>query len=245
MDNRMKKRNILWAIVIIGISVGVLAIVLLSRVTPLPAEPPAYSLSPGPIGMIGINTGYVFDYDYGGRSIGDVLPAEEILIPIQRFLDQRGDGDLVVARLREFRWAYQAEIVERSTGRHAFGLMVGKSAGQISPKAGPNMFWNTAYGSQIAEMGGGYGMLGRLISLESSSEMPLSDSKARNLAIEALKRYDDSLKLNDEIDTFYGFYEFYFIRDGELVGEVDVNGYSGQVWLKEWGEPQIDVLQLL
>jgi hypothetical protein len=167
------------------------------------------------------------------------------MLPIQRYLDQRGDADLPVTRLREFCWAYQAEIVERSTDRHAFGLMVGISTGQISPKAGPNVFWNTAYGSQIDEVGGDNGMLGRLISQESSSEMPLSGSKARNLAMESVKRYDDALKLDDETNTFYGFYEFYVIPDGELVGEVDVNGYSGQVWLMEWGEPQLDVLQLL
>ena len=37
----------------------------------------------------------------------------------------------------------------------------------------------------------------------------------------------DDLELANDTATFYGFYEFTAVLDGEPVGEVDVDGYSG------------------
>lgn len=123
--------------------------------------------------------------------------------------------------------------------------MVGKSTLQISPKAGPNVFWNTKYGPMIAEIGGGYGMLGRLLPDMPAVEMALTEAEARDIAQKAAKALDAGLELDSEVATFYGFYEFHVARGGELVGELDVNGYSGQVWYKDWGEPQASVQVLL
>ena len=190
--------------------------------------------------MIGGGAGYAYDFYVNG-----LVPTEDVVVAVQHHLDQQGNPDLVLARLREFTWSYQAEVVERSTGRHAYGLMVSKATAQISPKAGPNLFWNTRYGSMIAEVGGGYGMVGRLLPEAPVDEMPLAESKARTIAQGAVKELEADLKLSDEIVVFYGFYEFYVLRGEEPVGELDVNGYSGQVWYKDWGEPQRSVQDLV
>ncbi len=236
----MKKQIVLWTAVIVLAGAGLFALGRVSVGGSAPQGPPAYSLSPGAVGMFGSGAGYVYDF-----STSDPVPTEDLGAEIQRYLDRQGNPDLALARLREFSRAYQAEVVERSTGRHTFGLMVGKSTLQISPKAGPNLFWNTKYGSMIAEVGGGYGMLGRLLPEVPVGEMSLAGSEARNIAQEAVKGLDASLDLDNGAATFYGFYEFHVIRDGKLVGEMDVNGYSGQVWYKDWGEPQLSVQNLI
>ncbi len=233
----MFKKIVLWSAVTILIGAGIFFLGRLSFSQPASQGPPAFSLSQGPISMLGGGAGYVFDY--ASSSSYEVATTEELVQPIQRYLDQLGNPDLAVARLREFQWAYQAEIVERSTGRHAFGLMMGKGSFQFSPKAGPNIFWNTQYGSLIAEVGGGYGMLGRLLSQDSSKEMSVSETQARAIAQKALQETNVELALDQDLEAFYGFYEFHVLEKGELVGELDVNGYSGQVWYKDWGEPQI------
>ncbi len=236
----MKKQIALWTVVVVVFGAVVFALGRISGGGPAPQSPPAYSLSPGVTGMISGGASYVYDSSTSG-----FMPTEELIAAVQRYLDRQDNPDLTLGHLREFRWAYQAEIVERSTGRHAFGLMVGKTTAQISPKVGPNLFWNTKYGSMIAEVGGGYGMVGRLLPQEPVSEMPLTEPEARSIAEEATKGIEANLKLDDESATFYGFYEFHVIREGELVGELDVNGYSGQVWYKEWGEPQRSVQNLV
>ena len=233
----MKKQLVLWTAVIVLSGIAVFALGRLSVDTTASREPSGYSLSPGAVGMISGGTGYLY-YDF---AVSGVVPAEELVAEIQRYLDRQGNPDLALARLREFDRVYQAEIIERSTGRHAFGLMLSRSTLQISPKAGPNIFWNTKYGPMIAEIGGGYGMLGRLVPKEFVGEMTLSKSTSQRIAQEAVKELGAGLELNNEIATFYGFYEFHVTRNGEVVGELDVNGYNGQVWYKDWGEPQSSV----
>ena len=236
----MKKQIVLWTAVIVLAGAGLFALGRVSVGGSAPQGPPAYSLSPGAVGMVGSGAGYVYDFSTSGP-----VSTEEVMAEIQRYLDRQANPDLTVARLREFTRAYQAEVVERSTGRHAFGLMVGKGTLQISPKAGPNLFWNTKYGSMIAEVGGGYGMLGRLLPEVVVSEMPLTESEARSIAQEAVKELGAGLEMDNEVVTFYGFYEFHVIREGELVAELDVNGYSGQVWYKEGGEPPLTAQNLI
>ncbi len=84
-------------------------------------------------------------------------------------------------------------MIEWSTGRHAFGLMVSKAQVWISPKAGPNVFWNAKYGSGVAEVGGGYGMLGRLLPEGPVEEPAVSATAARSIAEEAVKGWARTL----------------------------------------------------
>jgi len=234
----MVKKILMWSIVAVLTAAGIFFIGRLSSSQSATQELPVLSLSQGSTGMVGGGAGYVFDdYSYNPRS--DLMTEEELIQPVQRYLSQLGNPDLGVARLREFQWAYEVEIVERSTGRHAFGLMMGKGSLQLSPKAGPNVFWNTKYGSLTAEVGGGYGMLGRLLSQDTSKEMLLSEEQARDIAQQAIQETSNDLTLDSDAATFYGFYEFYVLENGEPRGELDVNGYNGQVWYKEWGGPQI------
>lgn len=236
----MKMQIALWSIGLVIFGALLFGLGRLSNGEPTPQGVPAYSLSPGVTGMIGGGGGYVYD-SYTGEDVA----IDELVGAVQRYLERQNNPDLVLERLREFRWAYLAEVIERSTGRHAFGMMVGKAIGQISPEAGPNLFWNTKYGSMIAEVGGGYGMVGRLLPEDPQDKMPLAEPEARRIAEQALIELDDSLKLNNETAVFYGFYEFYVVQGDETVGELDVNGYNGQVWYKDWGEPQRSVQNLI
>ena len=138
----MKTQTVLWIVVVILISaLAGVAVFGLSRLPSREAAsegPAAFSLSPGPISMAGPGAGYVFDYTQVGP-----VSTERLTATVESFLDQQDNPDLALATLREFRLAYAADIVEKSTGNNAFGLMIGKATQQISPKAGPNVFWNT------------------------------------------------------------------------------------------------------
>jgi hypothetical protein len=246
----MKTQIFLWTAGFILFGAAIFALGFLSRggVTSASQQTlPEYSLSPGGMGMTSGSAGYFMGVDTGySYDISTIaVPTEELVTTVQQYLDRLDNPDLSLARLREFRWAYQAEVVERSTGRHAFGLMIAKGTSQISPKAGPNLFWNTKYGSMIAEVGGGYGMVGRMLAQNPVGDTPITQAEARSIAQEGLTEVGSDLKLHDEVDTYYGFYEFHVLRAENLVGEVDVNGYNGQVWFKDWGEPQLSVESLV
>jgi hypothetical protein len=163
---------------------------------------------------------------------------------VRRYLERQEDPDLAVARRLEFYSAYQIDVIEQSSGRYAFGLMVGKDSGQVSPKAGPNIFWNTKYGAQLGEIGDGYGMVGHLTNRASPHEMSLTPSEARSLAENSIQQMGEGLKVDGEARSYYGFYQIDVNKDGELVGELAVNGHSGQVWYEQWGEPLMAVQNL-
>ena len=237
----MIKKIVLTAGIAALIGAGMFALGRISVDISSPQSTPIYSLAQGPMGMFGPGSGYMYGFDMAAS-----VPGEEVIGVIQDFLDRLGNPDLAIARIREFNFAYQAEIIERSTGQHAFGLMFGRSSWQVSPEAGPNVFWNTKYGSMIAEVGGGYGMVGRLLAQDPISEvMPITETAARAIAVEAVRELDLDLNVDENVNVFYGFYEYHLTRNGDLVGELDVNGYSGQAWFKDWGEPQRGVQNLL
>jgi hypothetical protein len=234
----MKRQNLFW------ITVTILIVVILLALGSLAAEdvsaenpPPVYSLSPGTVGMIA-GPGYVSD----GANFQ--MPEKLVADAVRRYLERQDNPDLAVARQLEFYSAYQIDVIEQSNSRYAFGLMVGKDSGQVSPKAGPNIFWNTKYGAQLGEIGDGYGMVGHLTTSTVTDEMPLAESEARSLAATSVRQIDDDLKLDGEPRSYYGFYQFDVDKDGELVGELAVNGYSGQVWYEQWGEPLMAVQNL-
>lgn len=228
----MKRQNLFWITVTILIVATLLGLgSLAAREVAVESPSPVYSLSPGTVGMIS-GPGYVSD----GATFE--LPEKAVAEAVQGYLDRQDNPDLAVVRQLEFNSAYQIEVIEQSSGRYAFGLMVSKDSGEVSPKAGPNILWNTKYGAEVAQIGGGYGMVGRLVSHTSPSEMSLAESEARRLAATSVREMDDGLKLDGGAKHYYGFYQFDVIKGGEPVGELAVNGYSSQVWYEQWGEPR-------
>ncbi len=41
-------------------------------------------------------------------------------------------------------------------------------------------------------------------------------------------------KVEEGVDTFYGYYTLHVLKDGKVYGMLGVNGYSGWVWYHEW-----------
>ena len=73
---------------------------------------------------------------------------------MNQFLKDDGNPDLEIAEVMDFEYNFYAQVKEKSTGIHAFEILINKVTGEIAPEPGPNMMWNTKYGSM------GYGMMG-------------------------------------------------------------------------------------
>ena len=79
--------------------------------------------------------------------------ATEGAAPVQTYLEQVGNKDLVLDEVMEFQYNFYALVQEKSTGRGAFELLLDRVTGAVFPEHGPNMMWNTKYG-MMAHMGG-------------------------------------------------------------------------------------------
>jgi len=168
----------------------------------------------------------------------------------QQYLASTGNSNLAIKEIMEFQYNFYIEYYEKDTGIGAFEMLIWKEgapygypgygygygmmgwrvgAGVIMPEPGPNMMWNTKY-SPMANgwMGYRYGY-----GYQASSTMPISMSQAQQYA----QAYLNATFQNAETKTatqFYGYYTIDFTVNGQIVGMLSVNGYTGQVWYHSW-----------
>jgi hypothetical protein len=180
----------------------------------------------------GMMDGYGWDDD---RSGVEPLSIEQAQDAVEDYLAELGDDDLALEEVMIFDNQAYAEVVEGSTGIGAMELLVDPVTLAVYPEHGPNMMWNLKY-SPMASGAGGYGMMGGRIapSEDVSAEMPVSADEA----VEAAQRYLDGAlpgaEADEHAEPFYGYYTLHVTRDGEVIGMLSVNGYSGQVFPHTW-----------
>ena len=64
--------------------------------------------------------------------------------------------------------------------------------------------------------------------------MSVSPEEAIQAAQAYLDRNGTGLQVEDHADPFYGYYTLHTTRNGETVGMLSVNGYTGDVFLHTW-----------
>jgi hypothetical protein len=165
-------------------------------------------------------------YGYTPSSDTGRLTLDQAEQAVKQYLAVAGNPDLAIVEVMEFTQNFYAEVEEQSTGIHAFELLIDPYTGAVYPEPGPNMMWNTKYG----HMGGmgGYGFR------QPTADMPVSAEQAREYAQGYLDTYLPGTNVADEADPFYGYYTLHTLKDGQIVGMLSVNGFSGQVWYHTW-----------
>jgi hypothetical protein len=114
----------------------------------------------GPSGCPGMGA---FGWGYTGADA--LLTMDQATEAAQRYVTAYGDPDLVLAELMEFSLNFYAEVEEKSTGLHAFEILINRYTGAVTPEMGPNMMWNKAdtfygyYTIHVLRDGQVYGML--------------------------------------------------------------------------------------
>jgi len=187
---------------------------------------------PGPFGP---GMGHMWG-GYGGYQGGQPLSIEEATKSVEAYMASTGNPDLAVTEVMEFAYNFYAEVKEKSTGIHAFELLVDKGTGRVYPEPGPNMMWNTKYGHMAGGMMPGFGR-------SPSEPMSVSEEGARGYAQRYLDRYLPGTTVG-EADAFYGYYTLHTLKDGQVTGMLSVNGYSGQVWYHSWHGAFVRMVEL-
>jgi hypothetical protein len=170
---------------------------------------------------------------WGSLGTGTPVSMEQAIEASERYLAAYGNPDLALTEVMEFSNHFYAEVKERSTGIYAFELFINRYTGAVYPEMGPNMMWNTKYG----HMGGWWWGT-------PTAEMPVTAAQARQYAQQFLDTYLPGTTVAGEVDAFYGYYTIHVLRDGEVIGMLSVNGYTGQVWYHTWHGDLIDLREL-
>jgi hypothetical protein len=178
----------------------------------------------GPASCPGMGNGGWFENDQ--LSGGERLTLDQAAEAVEQYLAAYGNSDLAVVEVMEFTQNFYAEVEEESTGVHAFELLIDPYTGAIHPEPGANMMWNTKYGHM-----GGWRSFG---ARQPTADMPVSAAQAQEYAQQYLDTYLPGTTADEDADTFYGYYTLHVLQDGQVVGMLGVNGYTGQVWNHNW-----------
>jgi hypothetical protein len=158
---------------------------------------------------------------------GTPITLDEAVEAAEAYIAAYGNSDLELAEVMEFSQNFYAQAREKSTGVYAFELLINPYSGAVHPEPGPNMMWNTKYGHMGGLMGGWWRGT-------PPAEMTVTPEQARELAQEYLDAQFAGAVVDEEVDTFYGYYTLHTLQDEEISGMLSVNGYNGQVWYHNW-----------
>ena len=93
-------------------------------------------------------------------------------------------------------------------------------------------------------MMGGFGFNNRPGSApsEASAEMPITPAEAVETAQTYLDTYlANNLQVDEHAKPFYGYYTLHVNRNGDTIGMLSVNGYTGQVFLHTWHGDLVEI----
>jgi len=191
---------------------------------PNATQPYSGTFGYGMMGHGGMMGGY-----YGGNVNPNAQPVtlDQAVTRAQQYVASLGNSDLQLVEVEEYADNFYAVVQEKSTGIDAFQILLDKYSGAVYPEMGPNMMWNTKY-SPMTRMMGGFWFNAP------SAQMTISMAQAHDDAAQFLKTYLPNTTVEDQGDTFYGYYNFDVLQNGKTYGMLSVNGYSGQVWYHTW-----------
>lgn len=215
-----------------------------AAVTPLPSSPNNRGYygngMMGRGGGMGMMGGY--GYGYGNNQPAEPLTSDQAKTAAEAYIQSIGLSGLEVAEVMVFSNNAYVVVKESDSGRGAFELLVDPFTPQFAyPEYGPNMMWNLKYGgaSHSGMMGGRGGMMGGWNSRNSiptnvSAEMTVTPEQAIQAAQTYLDQsFQGATAATDPI-AFYGYYTLDFEKDGQVIGMLSVNGFTGQIFLHTW-----------
>lgn len=208
-------------------------------------------------GMMGNQYGPGMMGNFGGLTNAEPLSIEEAETAVTNYLATLNQDNLELGEIMIFDNHAYAQIMDKSGETGAFEVLVDPVTSDVFPEPGPNMMWNTQYGMMS---GGSFGMMGGMMNSRFGSGMMggdqygsmmggnmmgnfgyTPDAEINITAAEAVKiaqAYLDAYlpgKMADETaDAFPGYYTLHVLEDGEVVGMLSVNAYTGQVFLHHW-----------
>ncbi len=167
-------------------------------------------------------------YDAGYGVNTRPITIGEAKTAVEQYLATTGEADLKVTEVIEFDNNFYAGVREKSTGIHAFELLVNKYTGAVFPEMGPNMMWNTKYGH---------------MNWNTATQTTVNEEKALEIAQDYLDRSLPGTKVADAY-TFYGYYTIEVTKDGKLYGMLSVNSNTGAIWYHNWHGAFVKILEV-
>jgi hypothetical protein len=198
-----------------------------------------YGMGPGMMGNYGHGYGMMGGYG-NNQSAPSAAPltADQAKAAAEAYIQSSGLTGLKVAEIMVFDNNAYVAVTESETGRGAFELLVDPYSPQFAyPEYGPNMMWNLKYGMMGRR--GGMGMMGNwngrnTTPANPSAQMNITQEQAIQFAQAYLDQFVPGATAATDPLAFYGYYTLDFEKNGQMIGMLSVNGFTGQVFPHTW-----------
>lgn len=196
-----------------------------------------YSGYGGGCGGFNKGTGYgMMGGGYNAASLGinlanGQITSDDQVLSIAKAYVQVLKQDLSISEIHEYNDSYEVELKNSKTGSNAFEFLIGKNGGYISTEMGPNTMWNTQYGHMNWGNNGAPGTL------------TVTAEQAAKAAQDFVSQQMGSGYSVEQPEAAPGYYEFMILKDNKDYAELDVNGYTGQLWFENWHGPIVKTIE--
>lgn len=187
-------------------------------------------------GMMGGGMGMMSTHIAASRPISQ----DEAKRRAQGFATRYGAG----VKLRDFMVFtdnFYLQVVDAS-GAGLSELLVDRYTGVVQPEYGPNMIWNTRFGTGMTGNQGsqgqgmmgnqGQGMMGATPNQSALAQLRYNQASAQKLANTFLVAYLPGAKVLEGLG-FPGYFTFDYGRKG-IEGMLSVSAFTGDVWVHTW-----------
>jgi hypothetical protein len=192
----------------------------------------------GPGGMMGfMGGGTMFNPNNPFYITPQPLTLDETTASLDAYLTNLNNSNLSYNDVMIFDNHAYAQIIEKDSGIGVMEVLVDPTTNAVYPEMGPNMMWNQKYGMMSGFGGYGMGMMmGGFGATGTSAEMTVTPDQAVKAAQTYLDTYfsETGLTADEHADPFYGYYTLHVKRDGQTVGMLSVNAFTGQVFPHTW-----------
>ncbi|NYT01334.1 MAG: peptidase M4 [Methanosarcinales archaeon] len=210
----------------IPIAIGIVAVFLLAVIAFRPMYSPASNYGSnwqgsgyGP-GMMGPQLGQGMMGNRMGNMMAVYSPQDkptspEVAMQSLKDYSARYGSAVEVDDFMAFTSNYYAQMVDPDSGEGLAEVLVDRYSGLVYPEPGPNVMWNSRYGSW-----------------QSEGDIRYDQTAASGLAGQFLAGFLPGSTVM-EGQAFPGYYTFDFGRQ-EIEGMLSVNAYTGEVWVHNW-----------
>lgn len=206
-----KRKGYLSALIGLFIMIGLVGVTGCASAGP--PQTPSYS------GYVSIGNAV-----YEGHVVGQRMTIDQVEELVKDYLRDLDDSNIQVEEIIEFANDFYVRFSEKDTGINAFVALVDPYTGRMYAGHHPDKFWNTKYrGESYRES------RGRPESIDwPSGPMTITEEQAWSNAQRAILGYIPEGEIGS-VEPFYGYYTIPILQQGNVVGLVSINGYTGTV----------------
>lgn len=152
------------------------------------------------------------------------LSIDEAVKIVNKYLAGVKNSDLIVDVVFTFENNTLARVIEKNTGIGAFDVMIDPWTWMVYPVPGPTIIWNQKY--DLSSGSDGVALKAKYV----RSKMALTPVQAIRKAQTYLDENQAGSITNRKPYPYYGFYSLEVIQDQMVIGRLDVNGETGEVY---------------